>query len=940
MAINSDIRDQAYQFFVEEAPELLQTIESGLLTLRQEHDKTTVHSIMRAAHSIKGGSASVGLDTIKQIAHRLETIFKALYSESLVVDAEMESQLLAAYDCLRIPLTALLETGVLDAIAALETTESVLGPLEATCHDAIQETRDFVPTSSDLGFNMTTSIFEVDVAEGIQRLETVLSETPGEIAAELRAQAEVFIGFSELLNLPEFGDIARTAVAALDRHPARSIELATLAIASLKEGREAVLRGAAGGVALPMLEQLAADNTAFDAVASDDSPDSVLAEGLELDPLEPIDTFLLLNGDLPDGLDAEIADDEASAETITTVDVIAAVEAADGITDAADITIVADTVDTVDVNVTEVFGAGDASEATDSLVTTDDSDAFDSDAFDSVAAFDAEDCAASSAEQPSFNLQDQSYQFFVEEAPELLDDIESGLLTLRRDRNNNTIHSIMRAAHSLKGGSASVGLEAIKTISHRLEAIFKALYSDSLTIDAEMETQLLAAFDCLRLPLMEQLNTGSFDVQAAQAQANAVISPLEEHCHDAIQETEDFVPTSADLGIDMTASIFETDVAAGIARLEVVLSKTPEAIATELREQAEVFIGFAELLNLPGFAEIAQVALSALEAQPRNVMAIAAIAIENLKVGQAAVLAGDKAGGQPMPTLVQFTASADPGLSSDSPATLPTDDDLGGLEGLDLELWDGIASSTPDDLDALAFESGDRPLTELWPAAETDDILVEDGTVEEFAAYSPGDSTVEGVSADDNAANNTTGDIAADPVDSAYGLDNLFSAVVDLDMASDENAVTVANGLEASAPELPAAARNADPAVTAADQSAVVQDAVDTALDNPAVKPLDVEPLDPGHLEIGSSNTAQSEIEQLDPKQPETEPSETEPLDRAQPTSPAAAPPTSRLAATPPTAKAPVPTLTVRVDSERLARMNNLLGEITINRNGLDLQNT
>ncbi|MGB3612358.1 MAG: hybrid sensor histidine kinase/response regulator, partial [Elainellaceae cyanobacterium] len=135
-------------------------------------------------------------------------------------------------------------------------------------------------------------------------------------------------------------------------------------------------------------------------------------------------------------------------------------------------------------------------------------------------------------------------------------------------------------------------------------------------------------------------------------------------------------------------------------------------------------------------------------------------------------------------------------------------------------------------------------------------------------------------------------------------------------------------------------ARNADPAVTAVDQSAVVQDAVDAALDNPAVKPLDVESLDPGHLEIGSPNTAQSEIEQLDPKQSEAEPSETEPSDRAQPTSPAATPQTSRLAATPPPAKAPVPTLTVRVDAERLARMNNLLGEITINRNGLDLQNT
>ncbi|WP_353839151.1 Hpt domain-containing protein [Moorena sp. SIO4E2] len=38
----------------------------------------------------------------------------------------------------------------------------------------------------------------------------------------------------------------------------------------------------------------------------------------------------------------------------------------------------------------------------------------------------------------------------------------------------------MRAAHSIKGGAASVGLEAIKTLAHRLEDIFKAFYSDEV----------------------------------------------------------------------------------------------------------------------------------------------------------------------------------------------------------------------------------------------------------------------------------------------------------------------------------------------------------------------------------------------------------------------------------------------------------------------------
>ncbi len=55
MAIDTDIRDQAYQFFIQEAPELLQLIETELLTLKTERSKAKVHNLMRAAHSIKGG---------------------------------------------------------------------------------------------------------------------------------------------------------------------------------------------------------------------------------------------------------------------------------------------------------------------------------------------------------------------------------------------------------------------------------------------------------------------------------------------------------------------------------------------------------------------------------------------------------------------------------------------------------------------------------------------------------------------------------------------------------------------------------------------------------------------------------------------------------------------------------------------------------------------
>ncbi len=244
MAINPDIRNEAYKFFITEAAELLQIIETGLLTIRQERNTGKVHELMRAAHSIKGGSASVELDAISSIAHRLETIFTALYSETLSIDIDLENQLLKAFDCLSVPLKSQINTGFFDREQALAIAEPILNQIEERLGDAINETDSYIPSSTELGVNMTSSIFEVDVAEGLERLATVLANPQNyEIAGELRAQAEVFAGFSELLNLPGFGEIAIKALAALEAHPDFALQIMELALSDFQAGRDAVLGG-------------------------------------------------------------------------------------------------------------------------------------------------------------------------------------------------------------------------------------------------------------------------------------------------------------------------------------------------------------------------------------------------------------------------------------------------------------------------------------------------------------------------------------------------------------------------------------------------------------------------------------------------------------------------------------------------------------------------
>ena len=242
MAMNSDIRDQAYQFFVEEAPELLQAIETELLTLHSERSTAQIHVLMRSAHSLKGGAASVGLETIAAIAHRLENVFKALYSDSLNIDSALVSHLLQAYDCLRLPLMDQIMNGSFDVDQALAIAEPVFQEIEAVCGDALLQTRTYIPTSEDMGVDMVTSIFEVDVAQGLDRLAAAAANPIGsEIAGELRSQIEVFAGFAELLNLPEFGAIAQSIEQALDASPDAALDLAKRAIVEFEACRQTVL---------------------------------------------------------------------------------------------------------------------------------------------------------------------------------------------------------------------------------------------------------------------------------------------------------------------------------------------------------------------------------------------------------------------------------------------------------------------------------------------------------------------------------------------------------------------------------------------------------------------------------------------------------------------------------------------------------------------------
>ncbi|MEE3716100.1 response regulator [Tumidithrix elongata RA019] len=285
--IDPEIRDQAYQYFSQEALEFLQIIEEGLLNLQAEHETPQIHSLMRAAHSIKGGAASIGLPAIERISHRLEDIFRALYRQDLEIDRDIEEILLQAYDCLRSPLVEQIQTGKHDVEAAIEKAEPIFAVIESLFGDNFNADVE-LPTSAELGFDIAQVVFSSDVAQGLDRLQAILNSPEKEqVSGEIRAQAEVFSGIGELLNLPGFSEIAQQTLLALDTHPNEPVLVGQVAIDNFKEAQEAVLAGDRdrGGVPSEALLMLAsasaiAENLAstFDLGGEDDLSSSALED--------------------------------------------------------------------------------------------------------------------------------------------------------------------------------------------------------------------------------------------------------------------------------------------------------------------------------------------------------------------------------------------------------------------------------------------------------------------------------------------------------------------------------------------------------------------------------------------------------------------------------------------------------------------------------------
>jgi len=127
---------QFHDLFIDESREYVHALNQCMLTLESAPDETdALEAIFRAAHSLKGISATMGYDTLATLAHAAEDVLHKVRDGDWVLTPELVALLFAAIDALQT---------LVDDVAAS-------GTGEANVTSTLEQLRGYEQAASDKG---------------------------------------------------------------------------------------------------------------------------------------------------------------------------------------------------------------------------------------------------------------------------------------------------------------------------------------------------------------------------------------------------------------------------------------------------------------------------------------------------------------------------------------------------------------------------------------------------------------------------------------------------------------------------------------------------------------------------------------------------------------------------------------------------------------------
>ncbi|MBR8838666.1 MAG: response regulator [Stigonema ocellatum SAG 48.90 = DSM 106950] len=245
-------------YFIEEAKDHLNTIEQGLLNLQSTlNDPEMINEVFRAAHSIKGGAAMLGLSSIQHTSHRLEDCFKILKEHPVQVDQKLESLFLGVSDTLKVLLEHLQEPFGLSEETANDLM-SEAEPVFQWLHEHLEvlvkqggsrgktTTSQIAPIESDRKQQIQTQVLQI-LRDMLQLFKQ--TATP-ETRQNLQHCCQQLARLGEEFHWSNWCNLCRTTGSAIANPENTYLTLAKISITEIKQGLELVLAGREAEIAI------------------------------------------------------------------------------------------------------------------------------------------------------------------------------------------------------------------------------------------------------------------------------------------------------------------------------------------------------------------------------------------------------------------------------------------------------------------------------------------------------------------------------------------------------------------------------------------------------------------------------------------------------------------------------------------------------------------
>lgn len=195
---------QYLNIFLDEAEEQLQALDEGLIFLEKNHaDVDLLNRIFRAAHTLKGSSASMGFEKMAHLTHDMENVLDKLRQGELAVSTHIIDLLLKCLDTLKL-LKEQIAAGQEGAVETEELIHQLRAVLEGQA--LAQEEAAASSEPQELGFQLN------DIEQNLVRAAEVKGYRVWHIQVTLvpdclMKAARAYIVFN---NLKDMGEVIKT----------------------------------------------------------------------------------------------------------------------------------------------------------------------------------------------------------------------------------------------------------------------------------------------------------------------------------------------------------------------------------------------------------------------------------------------------------------------------------------------------------------------------------------------------------------------------------------------------------------------------------------------------------------------------------------------------------------------------------------------------------